>query len=100
MNSCGLHNIPDGEIYTGPVETSVNGWVRFSYPAIYGGRVVEGVELKFEKGRVVKATAQENQAFLHEMLASDAGAGMWANLPSAQILKLTASLKIYCLTKK
>lgn len=75
INSCGRHNIPDGEIYTGPVESSVEGWVRFSYPAGYGGRVVEGVELRFEQGRVVKATARKNQVFLHEMLGSDAGAG-------------------------
>ncbi|TLN17227.1 aminopeptidase, partial [bacterium] len=52
LNSCGIHNLPDGEIYTGPVEDSVNGWVRFTYPAIYGGRSVEGVELVFEGGRV------------------------------------------------
>lgn len=74
LNSCGIHNLPDGEIYTGPVEDSVDGWVRFTYPAIYGGHSVEGVELFFEKGRVAKATAEKNQAFLDEMLASDAGA--------------------------
>jgi aminopeptidase len=80
-NSFGEHNMPDGEIFTGPVEDSVNGWVRFTYPAIIQGRVVEGVELTFKKGKVVKATAKKNQDFLHEMLEVDAGAkyvGEWA----------------------
>ena len=73
-NSCGLHNLPDGEIYTGPVETSLNGWVRYTYPAVFGGRVVEGVELTFEAGRVVKASAKKEQAFLQTILDTDAGA--------------------------
>jgi len=34
-NACGIHNLPDGEIYSGPVETSANGWVCYSYPAMY-----------------------------------------------------------------
>ena len=74
MNSCGHHNMPDGEIFTGPVESSVEGWVRFAYPAVYGGRVVEGVELTFQQGKIIKATAKKNQSFLHEMLSSDNGA--------------------------
>ena len=49
--------MPDGEIYTGPVEDSVNGWVRYSYPAIYNGVMVEGVELTFTNGKVVSAKA-------------------------------------------
>ncbi len=51
-NSIGLYNMPDGEIFTGPVEESVNGWVKFTYPAIYGGVAVEGAELTFSNGRV------------------------------------------------
>lgn len=74
MNSCGTHNMPDGEIYTGPVEDSVNGWVKFTYPAIYNGVAVEGIELTFTNGRVSKAKAQKNEKYLMEMLASDAGA--------------------------
>ncbi|MBC8332607.1 MAG: aminopeptidase [Anaerolineae bacterium] len=73
-NSFGEHNMPDGEIYTGPVESSLNGWVRYTYPAITGGRVVEGVELAFKDGRVTQATAQTNQDFLNEMLNTDPGA--------------------------
>ena len=72
---CDCHeNVPDGEIFTGPVEESVNGQVYFSYPAIYGGREVHGIRLWFENGRVVRATAQKNEEFLLQTLDTDAGA--------------------------
>ncbi len=73
-NSFGEHNMPDGEIYTGPVEDSLNGWVRYSYPAIASGRVVEGVELTFEQGKVTQASAKTHEDFLLEMLETDPGA--------------------------
>jgi len=72
-NACGLSNMPDGEIFTGPVEDSVNGWVRFTYPAAHLGLLVEGVELIFQEGKIVKATAEKNQDFLLQMLNTDAG---------------------------
>lgn len=74
INCCGLRNMPDGEIFTGPVETSANGWVRFSYPSIVGGRAVSGIEVKFEDGKVVEATAKENDELLQAQLNTDAGA--------------------------
>jgi aminopeptidase len=74
INSDGHKNMPSGEIFTSPVEDSVNGWVRFTYPAITGGREVEGIELRFEDGKVVEATAKKNQEFLLRMLDTDAGA--------------------------
>jgi len=73
LNSVGLFNMPDGEIFTGPVEDSVNGWVKFTYPAIYGGVAVEGAELTFSRGRVDQAKAEKNQDYLIRMLESDAG---------------------------
>ena len=66
--------MPSGEIYTSPVEDSVEGWVRFTYPAIYSAREVDGVELTFEKGKVVKASAQKNEDFLLKMIETDQGA--------------------------
>lgn len=74
VNASGRNNMPDGEIFTGPVEDSLNGWVRFSYPAIYSGVMVEGVELTFSNGKVTAAKAGKNEAFLLEMLESDPGA--------------------------
>ncbi|MGA2488685.1 MAG: aminopeptidase [Anaerolineales bacterium] len=74
LNAAGKSNMPDGEVFTGPVEDSLNGFVRYSYPAIYSGVLVEGVELTFSNGKVTKAHAEKNQAFLMEMLESDPGA--------------------------
>jgi aminopeptidase len=71
MNSYGTHNMPDGEIYTGPVEDSVNGWVKFTYPANYGGTSVEGAELTFSNGKVTSAKADKNLDFLLKTLDSD-----------------------------
>ncbi len=74
INADGKHNFPDGEIFTGPVENSVNGVVSFDFPAVAAGREVEGVRLRFEEGRVVEAHARKNEAYLHEMLKTDEGA--------------------------
>ena len=70
----GQVNFPDGEIFTGPVEDSVEGWVRFKYPAIEYGQEVTDIQLWFEKGRVVKETASKNQELLTAQLNADAGA--------------------------
>jgi aminopeptidase len=74
VNCDGHENFPDGEIFTGPVEDSVDGHVRFTYPACEGGREVEDVRLWFEAGKVVKATAAKNEPFLLAMLDTDEGA--------------------------
>ena len=70
----GKINFPDGEIFTGPVEDSVNGWVRYKYPAIEYGQEVTDIELWFENGRVVKEKASKNPELLTAMLETDAGA--------------------------
>ncbi len=95
LNSCGIHNMPDVEIYTGPVEDSVEGWVRFTYPAVYAGQMVEGVELTFVRGQVVKATARRNEALLLKMLETDAGAkyvGEFAIGTNYQINRFTRNI--------
>lgn len=74
VNADGSRNMPDGEIFTGPVEDSVNGWVRFSYPSIVSGKAVSGIELKFEQGKVAYAKAEENDDLLQAQLNTDAGA--------------------------
>ena len=73
INASGRSNFPDGEIFTGPVEDSVNGWVNFTYPAFYQGNKVIGAKLKFEDGLVVSATADENGDFLNKVLDTDEG---------------------------
>jgi aminopeptidase len=66
-------NVPDGEIFTGPVEDSIEGHVSFSYPTIYNTREVNGVQLDFSKGKVMKATAAKNEEYLLKMLDTDEG---------------------------
>jgi len=76
----GKYNFPDGEIFTGPVEETANGFVRYSYPAIYGGQEVEDIELWFENGKVVKEKASKGGELLTKMLNTDEGArylGEW-----------------------
>jgi len=70
----GKNNMPGGEVFTSVVEDSVEGKIAFSYPAIYKGREVEGVRLRFEKGKVVEAKARKGQKFLEETLQTDKGA--------------------------
>jgi aminopeptidase len=73
-NADGLKNFPDGEVFSSPIEDSVNGVIAYTFPAIYGGREVDGIRLTFEHGRVVKAEAEKGNDFLQEMLNMDAGA--------------------------
>jgi aminopeptidase len=80
ISAAGDMNFPDGEIFTSPVENSVNGWVRFKYPALFGGQEVEDIELWFENGKVVKEKAARNQELLTAQLNTDKGArilGEW-----------------------
>jgi len=72
----GEYNMPDGEIFTAPVENSTEGKIYFEFPAIAGGREVSGIRLVFRKGRVVEASAEKNEEYLKEMLAADKGASV------------------------
>jgi len=69
-------NLPDGEIFTGPIEDSANGYIRFSYPGIYEGRDIENIYLEFKDGKVVKSTATKGEAYLHEILKVDGADGV------------------------
>jgi aminopeptidase len=80
INSDGDKNMPSGEIYTSPVEDSAQGWVKFTYPAIHRGVAVEGVHLEFDKGKVIKAAAAKNEAFLLKMLETDEGSSCLGEL--------------------
>jgi aminopeptidase len=91
----GKNNFPDGEIFTGPLEDSANGWVRFKYPAIFLGQEVADIELQFENGKVVKETASKNQAFLTATLNTDTGArylGEWGIGTNYGITKFTKDM--------
>ncbi len=74
INSHGTHNMPCGEVFTGPVEDSAEGHIKYDYPVCHAGREVDGIRLVFKKGLVVEATATKNQKFLTDMLNMDPGA--------------------------
>ncbi|MBF7095943.1 aminopeptidase [Alkalibacter mobilis] len=76
INSDGHTNFPSGEVFTGPVEDSVEGHVRFSFPGIYAGQEIEDIRLVFEKGRVVKASAAKGEDLLNALIKTDPGASM------------------------
>jgi aminopeptidase len=74
INSDGKRNFPSGEIFTGPVEDSVNGTIRFSFPVVTNGREIDDIRLRFENGKVVEASASKNEAYLLQQLDADEGA--------------------------
>ena len=75
MVDAGGANIPGGEFFGCPVEDSAEGTIAFTeFPAVYVGREMNGIRLRFERGRVVDASAETNEAFLLETLDSDEGA--------------------------
>jgi aminopeptidase len=67
-------NVPDGEVYTAPVDDSAEGVIAFEYPGIYAGRSIEGIRLELRAGEVVAATAESGEEFLQQILALDEGA--------------------------
>ncbi len=74
MAADGRYNMPDGEVFTSPVETQTEGEIRYTFPAVYHGREVEDVLLRFEGGRVVHAKASRGDDYLQSLLEMDAGA--------------------------
>ncbi|TCJ13603.1 aminopeptidase [Flaviaesturariibacter flavus] len=69
--SGGGKNIPSFEIFTSPDWRGTEGWIRFNQPLYYSGKRIAGIELNFEKGIVVSATATENEEALREMIAQE-----------------------------
>jgi aminopeptidase len=67
----GEENMPGGEVFMAPVRESLNGWVKFDYPAIESGKEVTDIFLRFEKGKVAEYKATKNEDFLKEMLNTD-----------------------------
>jgi aminopeptidase len=66
--------MPSGEVFTGPVETSAEGRIRFDVPSSPRGVEVAGIDLEFREGRVVSAHADRGDEVLQATLASDDGA--------------------------
>ncbi|HET9436639.1 MAG TPA: aminopeptidase, partial [Gaiellaceae bacterium] len=76
----GHFNMPDGEVFTSPLETETEGEIRYTFPAIFQGREVEDVRLRFQDGRVVKAEAAAGDEYLQSLLDMDEGARVLGEL--------------------
>ncbi len=74
INSDGRRNMPSGEVFTGPLEHSANGTIRFTVPTGPRGVTVTGVRLALREGQVIDAHAEHGDAYLQAALATDAGA--------------------------
>ena len=74
INDDGKNNMPGGEVFSAPIEDSVEGYVEFDYPAIWSGVEVDGVKIVFKRGVVVEAKARRGEEFLKKMLETDEGA--------------------------
>jgi aminopeptidase len=95
INSDGKANMPSGEVFTGPIEDSVNGTVHFDYPSIYNGNEVRDITLEIENGIIKKWSAAIGQSFLDHIMEIE-GARMFGevavgtnydiNIPTKNIL--------------
>lgn len=71
----GKINLPDGEIYTAPVNETLNGKIHFELPAVFGGARIEDIRLEWKDGMLIHASASGNEDYLWRILKTDAGAG-------------------------
>ncbi len=96
LNSDGHRNMPSGEVFTGPIEDSAEGYIRFGIPSSVSGVEVQNIDLVFNKGKVIKAKAEKGDDLLQSLLNTDSGSrylgelGIGTNYqiqkPSKQIL--------------
>lgn len=70
----GKLNLPAGEIFTAPINSTLNGNISFDWPGILGGRLVHNIKLEWKNGELVHASASKNEDFLLQVLDSDPGA--------------------------
>lgn len=68
--------MPDGEIATSPVETSVDGYIYFEFPGVLGGRLMHNMRLEWKEGTLIKTTSSTNQDFLQSIVKTDSGASL------------------------
>lgn len=70
----GEENMPGGEVFMAPVKESLEGWIKFEYPAVTSGKEVSDIYLEFHRGKVIKYNASKNKSFLKAMLNTDKNA--------------------------
>jgi aminopeptidase len=68
INECGRENLPDGEVFTAPIEDSVNGHIRFTFPGIFQGKEIQNIYLEFKDGKIITSTADKGEDLLRQLL--------------------------------
>jgi aminopeptidase len=69
----GKLNIPDGEVFSAPLKSSVNGVITYNTPAVYMGVTFENIRLEFKEGKIIKATANDTER-INQIFDTDEGA--------------------------
>lgn len=69
-------SVPDGEIYTAPVEDTINGTIYYEFPGVLGGRIMDDIQLTWERGKLISATSSTNQEYLKEIVNTDLGSSL------------------------
>ncbi len=70
---CGKSNLPDGELFTAPIKTSVNGKITYNTPSPYRGSIFNNVSLEFKDGKIINMTCDGNNELLTEIFNTDEG---------------------------
>jgi len=74
MSDLDFDNLPAGEFFMAPIRETLNGWIKFDYPAIEDGKEVTDIKLEFRDGKVISSKASKNEDFLKSMLETDENA--------------------------
>ncbi|WP_342599014.1 aminopeptidase [Psychrobacillus sp. FSL H8-0483] len=67
-------NMPTEEVYTAPLKSGVNGYVKNTKPLVYQGNVIDDFTLTFEDGAITKVQAATGEKLLQELIQTDDGA--------------------------
>ncbi|MBI9109003.1 MAG: aminopeptidase [Spirochaetales bacterium] len=73
---CGMNNMPDGEIATAPVTSTINGYISFENPGVLGGRLIEDIRLEWRDGKLIDASSGTQQEFFKSIITKDPGASL------------------------
>ncbi len=80
INCDGRVNFPDGEVFTSPVDDKINGKISFSFPGIYAGKEIEGIQMEIKDGLVTKASAKKGEDLLNALLSTDDGSARFGEV--------------------
>jgi aminopeptidase len=72
----GTNNLPDGEIATAPVTSTINGIICFENPGVLGGRLIEGIKLHWKEGKLIEAESSTEEEFFQSIINKDEGSSL------------------------